>query len=147
MNIWRGSGISGLKGIEPKRNTKYIRPLIETSREEIEKHCKENNLQPRHDESNDENVYNRNKVRNIVIPYIRKEFNNNIVNTINRLSDVATEESEFINKIVEEEYGKICIAENKKSIELDLKKFNNIDLVIRRRLILYVILFLLKLFV
>ena len=36
LNILRGSGISGLKGIEPIRNKKYIRPLIETSREDIE---------------------------------------------------------------------------------------------------------------
>ena len=37
MNILRGSGTSGLKGIEALRDNKYIRPLIETDREEIEK--------------------------------------------------------------------------------------------------------------
>ena len=137
MNILRGSGISGLKGIEPKRDNKYIRPLIETTREEIEKYCKDNNLETRHDESNDENLYNRNKIRNIVIPYIKKEFNNNIINTINRLSIVATEESEYINKIVEKEYNNICIKQDKNEIELNLKKFNSLDVIIKRRLILY----------
>ena len=39
MHILRGSGISGLKGIEPKRDEKYIRPLIECDRTEIEKYC------------------------------------------------------------------------------------------------------------
>lgn len=107
MNILRGSGISGLKGIEAQRDDKYIRPLIECSRTEIEEYCKENNLNPRHDESNDENIYNRNKIRNVVIPYIKNEFNNNIINTINRLSEVATEENEYINKIVEKEYNNI----------------------------------------
>ncbi len=139
MNILRGSGISGLKGIEPQRENKYIRPLIECTRDEIEKYCKQNNLETRHDESNDENVYSRNKIRNIVIPYIKKEFNNNIINTINRLSEVATEESEYINKIVEKEYNNICIKAEADSIELDLKKFNSLDIVIKRRMILYVI--------
>lgn len=139
MNILRGSGISGLKGIEPKRANKYIRPLIETSREEIEKYCKDNNLETRHDESNDENIYNRNKIRNIVIPYIKKEFNANIVNTINRLSEVATEESEYINKIVEIEYNKICVNTNEDYIELDLKKFNELDNVLKRRIVLYTV--------
>lgn len=139
MNILRGSGISGLKGIEPKRNNKYIRPLIETSRDEIESYCSEHKLQTRHDESNDENIYNRNKVRNVIIPYIKKEFNNNIVNTINRLSEVATEESEYINKIVEKEYNNSCIKIEDNIIELDLKKFNNLDIVIKRRLILYTV--------
>ena len=43
MNIIRGSGISGLKGIEAKRNN-LIRPLIECSRDKIEEYCKKNNV-------------------------------------------------------------------------------------------------------
>ena len=39
MNLFRGSGINGLKGIEKNRNGKYIRPLINCSRKEIEEYC------------------------------------------------------------------------------------------------------------
>ena len=74
MNIMRGSGVSGLKGIEPKRGI-YIRPLIECERTEIEKYCEENILNPRIDKTNFENDCTRNKIRNIVLPYIKKEFN------------------------------------------------------------------------
>ena len=65
MNLTRGTGLSGLKGIEAKRG-KYIRPLIEIERTEIEKYCDEENLHPRIDESNQDNTYTRNKIRNIV---------------------------------------------------------------------------------
>ena len=41
MNVIRGTGISGLKGIEAKRG-KYIRPLIECERFEIENYCEQN---------------------------------------------------------------------------------------------------------
>ena len=68
LNILRGSGISGLKGIEAIRDQKYIRPLINTDRESIEKYCEENNLEPKIDETNKENIYTRNKVRNVLIP-------------------------------------------------------------------------------
>lgn len=44
MNIIRGSGTSGLKGIELIRENKYIRPLLEVNRNQIEQYCKENNL-------------------------------------------------------------------------------------------------------
>ena len=135
LNILRGSGISGLKGIEAMRDNKYIRPLIFTKREKIEEYCQENNLNPKIDESNMENIYNRNKVRNIIIPYIEKEFNKNIIQTINRLSDVATEENEFLQKLTEEQYNTI----SNDTIILDLKKFNHLELVIKRRLILYTI--------
>ena len=59
MNIIRGSGTSGLKGIEVKSD-KIIRPLLECSREEIEKYCEENILNPRIDKTNFENNYTRN---------------------------------------------------------------------------------------
>ena len=138
LNILRGSGISGLKGIEPIRDNKYIRPLIETDRIEIEKYCNKNNLNPKYDESNNENIYNRNKIRNEVIPYIKREFNQNIIKTINRLSNVAAEENEYMQKITKKEYDNISTTKND-IIIIDLKKFNNLELVIKRRIILYTI--------
>ena len=149
MNILRGSGIAGLKGLDPIRENKFIKPLIEISREEIEAYCEENKLEPRIDKSNNENIYTRNKVRNSVIPYIEKEFNPNIIKTINRLSEVATEENEYLDKITIQAFNEINvraisegnIEKNKETetITLDLKKFNNLELVIKRRLILYTI--------
>lgn len=157
MNILRGSGTSGLKGIECIRDSKYIRPLIEVERNEIEEYCKLKNLNPKIDKSNAENIYTRNKIRNVVVPYIKQEFNPNIIKTINRLSEVATEENEYLEKITQQEYNKIFVdkqsipniievgdLQNEKDIIsnqiiLDLKKFNNLELVIKRRVILYTI--------
>lgn len=140
MNIIRGSGVSGLKGIEAKRE-KYIRPLIECEREEIEEYCEKENLNPRIDKTNFENIYTRNKIRNIVIPFIKKEFNPNIIETINRLSNLVTEEEIYIEKQVGKEYKEILIEEDleKRTIIVDLKKFNNEEKVIKSRLILYTI--------
>ena len=135
MNIIRGTGTSGLTGIEPKRG-KYIRPLIEIQREEIEKYCEEKDLKPRHDETNDDNVYTRNKIRNELIPYLKKEFNPNIINGIKRLSEIVKEEEEYIEKEVKEQYKEVIIKEEKEEIIYDLKKFNNKDKIIQKRLIL-----------
>jgi len=149
LNILRGSGISGLKGIEPIRESKYIRPLIETSREDIEEYCKQNNLEPKIDKTNLESIYKRNKIRNDLIPYIQKEFNPNIIKTINRLSEVTTEENEYLEKISENFFNEINVGASiacppieeftQNEIILDLKKFNNLELVIKRRVILYTI--------
>ena len=156
MNILRGTSISGLKGIEKVRDGRYIRPLIECSRDEIENYCKEKELNPKYDKSNSENIYTRNKIRNLLIPYLKKEFNPNIVDGINRLSNIAAEEEQFINKIVENEYKRLVIFENNKEKEennnksdnisennykviLNLKEFNKLENVIKSRLILYTI--------
>ena len=138
MNFMRGSGISGLRGIEEKRG-KYIRPLIECERIEIEKYCEEKKLNPRIDTTNSENKYTRNKIRNVVIPYIKNEFNPNIINTLNRLSELVKEEELYIEKQVEKVYKNLIMEENQKQIILDLKKFNQEEKVIKSRLVLYTI--------
>ena len=139
MNMLRGSGVLGLKGIEPKRENKYIRPLIETSRDKIEKYCEENNLNPRIDKTNFINDCTRNKIRNIVIPYIKQEFNPNIIETIDRLSNLIEEEDKYLEKKTIEAFKKIKIEEKTKQIVLNLKDFNSQDLIIRQRVILYTI--------
>lgn len=139
MHLLRGSGLSGLKGIEPIRDNKYIRPLIECERSEIEKYCDENNLNPRIDKTNFENEYTRNKIRNIVIPYIKKEFNPNIVETLDRLSEVATDESNYINRQVQNTYNKLLVEKIEKQIILKWKEFNLQEKIIKSRLILYTI--------
>lgn len=138
MNIIRGSGTLGLKGIEAK-NGKLIRPLIECKRSEIEKYCKDENLNPRIDKTNLENIYTRNKVRNMLIPYIENNFNPNIIEAINRLSDLSKQENDFLEKLTKEAYKKILVEQKKNEIILDLNSFNSQEIVIKNRLVLYTI--------
>ena len=139
MNILRGSGVAGLKGIEPIRNNKYIRPLIETNRKQIEEYCNINKLEPRIDNTNFINDCKRNKIRNIVIPYIKEEFNSNIINTIERLSEVITEEDMYIRKIVIQNFNSIKLQECNGRTVLDWKKFKNLEGFIKKRIIIYTI--------
>lgn len=140
MNIIRGTGPLGLKGIEPSRdNGKYIRPLIEIQRDKIEEYCEQRKLEPKFDKTNKENIYTRNKIRNMLIPYIKKEFNPNIIEAINRLSLIITDEQNYLQKNVNNIYEQILLDESKDEVILDLKKFNKLDLVIKRKIILYTI--------
>ena len=162
MNELRGCGIQGLIGIEPIRG-KYIRPLIACERKEIEAYCEENQLQPRIDKTNFENTYTRNKIRNVVIPYIQKEFNPNFIEAMDRLSKLVTEQEAYIQKQVKTIYKEILIKENvkqnqvkihnpklhtdkqtsednnKEFILLDLKKFNTQEKVIKSNILIYTI--------
>ena len=138
MNIIRGSGTSGLKGIEAKRDN-LIRPLIECKRDDIEKYCKEKKLNPRIDKTNFENIYTRNKIRNLLIPYIKENFNPNIIETINRLSDLSKAENEYLEKETAKKFKEILIEKKNDEIILDLNKFNLQETVIKSRLVLYTI--------
>lgn len=145
MNLLRGTSISGLKGIEimhksaTNPNLDYIRPLKESTRAEIEAYCKKHNLNPKIDKTNFENVYTRNKIRNELIPYLQKEFNPNIIQTLNRLSSIAQQNEEYFAQIVQTQYETLKIGETEKEIILNLKEFNKLPKVIKTRLLLYTI--------
>lgn len=96
MRIMRGSGLEGVSGIRPVRDNKFIRPILCLSREEVESYCDINHLTPRIDKTNLETVYNRNKIRHDILPYMKEHFNKDIVNTINRFGLVASIDNDFI---------------------------------------------------
>lgn len=135
MHMMRGSGLAGLSGIKPFSQN-YIRPLIDCSRDEIEKYCEENKLNPKFDKSNNDNTYTRNRIRNELIPYIEKEFNPNIVDTLKRLSEVVQDTEEYMKKITNNAIQSIVIEKNENNIVADLKKFNSLEKIIKSRIIL-----------
>jgi len=73
MRFLQGSGTEGLAGISRVRG-KYIRPLLDISRDEIESYLIKKNQEWRTDETNFETKYLRNKVRNLLIPFLRENF-------------------------------------------------------------------------
>ena len=67
INLLRGAGLRGLKGMQPK-NGLIIRPLLWASREQIRKYAVENHIVWREDHTNVESVYLRNRIRNQLLP-------------------------------------------------------------------------------
>lgn len=123
MNLMRGTGIEGLCGIRPKRKGNIIRPILCLSRVEIEKYCNENNLNPRIDKTNLENIYSRNKIRLDILPYMKENFNKDIIPTINRMSKLIQVDNDFIEKECNREYKKYCLV-NKENIIIKKEAFS-----------------------
>ena len=99
FRILRGTGVDGLAGIAYKRYDEdgnlVIRPLLDISRRDIEDYCEKQGLNPRRDHTNEEPVYTRNRIRLQLLPYL-KEYNPNIMETINRLGAAAAEDSDYL---------------------------------------------------
>ncbi len=70
LNIVRGTGILGVRGIQPK-NGRLVRPLLCLSHDEITTHLHRNHLEYVTDSTNYLDVYNRNKIRLNVMPILR----------------------------------------------------------------------------
>ncbi|MEK6531692.1 MAG: tRNA lysidine(34) synthetase TilS [Deltaproteobacteria bacterium] len=103
MRFVKGSSLSGLSGI-PATRDKFVRPLIDVSRAEIEGYARENNIPYVVDSSNLKTDYLRNKLRLRLIPYIRRNFNPNIISTIARSSASLKEDNDFIEGVAEDEF-------------------------------------------
>ncbi|MEO6330083.1 MAG: tRNA lysidine(34) synthetase TilS [Ginsengibacter sp.] len=73
MNFFRGTGISGLRGILPKQNN-IIRPLLFATRNQITAFAAESNLSFVEDSSNLSEKYTRNYFRHQLIPLVQKVF-------------------------------------------------------------------------
>lgn len=73
FHLLRGSGLRGMGGIRPVQNG-IIRPLLAVSRQEIEQELRVERIDWREDATNQECQYARNKLRNEVIPYLRREI-------------------------------------------------------------------------
>ena len=98
FRIIRGSGIQGLTGI-PINRDKIIRPILNTKKIEIIEELKALNQEYMVDETNLSNDYTRNKIRNLLIPYIEEEFNNKFKDALIRLKDNSMDSLEIIDNI------------------------------------------------
>jgi tRNA(Ile)-lysidine synthase len=74
LNFFRGTGALGLSGIRERRG-RIVRPLINCFRKDLRIYLKESAVSWREDETNEENTYQRNKIRNQLIPWLRSHMN------------------------------------------------------------------------
>lgn len=110
LNLIRGTGISGMHGILPKRD-KIVRPLLFLSRLQIDQIINENNIDYVEDSSNETSKYARNKIRLNVIPQLR-EINPNLEETFAQNIARFAETEEVLVQVVEEARKRIVRTEN-----------------------------------
>ncbi len=82
LHILRGSGLSGASGMEYRRGA-YIRPFLDLTKDEVNRYAYQNELPYVEDETNTDTSYNRNFLRNDIIPKLKKRWptlEQNIVN-------------------------------------------------------------------
>lgn len=100
INLTRGTGLDGLKGITAINNN-IVRPLLPFSQEEILIYATKNKLQWREDSSNSSIKYIRNKIRHKVVP-ILKEINPNLLNSFSNTLDYLNDSRQIISDRIEQ---------------------------------------------
>ncbi len=94
LNMFRGSGLRGLGGIRPVRNS-IIRPLLCLTREEIEAYLRETGVSWCEDSTNRECRYVRNRIRNELLPWVRENINDRAGEHILNIASLASRADEY----------------------------------------------------
>ncbi len=134
MRLMRGSGLDGLAAIPPVRD-KIIRPLIEVFREQIEDYCRENNLQPCLDSSNRETSFLRNRVRLNLIPYLSREYGDQIKKILLQTTNVLRQDSEYLTKETEGVFKSVLEEETDEELVLNEEKLSCLHSALQRRVV------------
>lgn len=131
MRLLRGAGALGLAGIPPVRG-RFIRPLIEISRKEIDEYLREKQITPRYDSSNLDTVYARNKIRLDLLPLLEKEYSSNIKQILQQTGELLRTEDEFLANLAQEAFAE-CVSFNSTTIIVNIAKFREYHLALQRR--------------
>jgi tRNA(Ile)-lysidine synthase len=130
MNLMRGSGISGLAGIPPRRELdkklSLIRPILWCSRKDIEMYAKTRNILWHEDESNASVVYTRNKIRHDLLPKLRSEYAPGLTEVLNRTTTLMREAQEFIAEKISHIMQNGVKEIHKKSFAIQLGMFSSL---------------------
>lgn len=134
MRIMRGTGLQGLRGIEYIRDNKIIRPILDIERSEIEAYCEKYELNPRIDKTNLESIYTRNKIRLELIPYMKDNFNPNVIESIVRMTNSLKSDSDYIDVEAERSFKEVSTLKED-SVEISLPKYSNLHNAIKVRIL------------
>lgn len=145
MNIARGAGKKGLIGIKEISKNSYtnidiIRPILNITKDKIEKYLKLKEINYAKDYTNFENDYTRNKFRNIIIPELKK-MGYEVDNSIETLRENVIEEEEYLKEELNKILSKLEISENSDHsvVLLELKGLQNLHNYMKKKVLLDVI--------
>jgi tRNA(Ile)-lysidine synthase len=100
LNLIKGTGLKGIAGIPVKRN-KVIRPILTATKDEILSYLGKKKIPYRIDSSNLSSEYERNFLRNEIIPDLKERLNLRLDNTLLKSSKVFRSISSVLGKQIE----------------------------------------------
>lgn len=143
LRFLRGAALEGLSGIRIKREDGVIRPLIFAEKDEILKHLDSYNIPFVTDSSNLTSKYTRNRLRQSLIPIIKKEFNPSVIATLSRTAFLLQDDEKVLAELAWKAFTKALTIPAAPSLDkkdgfvaLSIEVLRNWRPAVRRRAIL-----------
>ncbi|MEO8232676.1 MAG: tRNA lysidine(34) synthetase TilS [Ignavibacteriota bacterium] len=125
LNLIKGTGLKGISGIPVKRNN-IVRPILSLSKKEILNYLEQNRFEYRIDKSNLSNDFERNFLRNEIVPFIIKNLNPSLSNSVLNTSLNLQRLNLWISEIANDFKSNVSVKQKKSvSIPAELIKKSN----------------------
>ncbi|MEJ2493308.1 MAG: tRNA lysidine(34) synthetase TilS [Ignavibacteriaceae bacterium] len=125
LNFIKGSGMNGLSGIVEKRDN-IIRPILILTKNEIHDYLRKSKMNYRIDSSNLKDDYQRNYLRNQIIPMIRKQLNPRFDNAVFKTSELMKNVNGFINDVLDKNLEK-CASFKNETLTINCRKLKELN--------------------
>ena len=140
--ILRGTGLAGLSGMAPSRimspAVTLLRPLVHVRRKTIIAYLESLSQTFRHDQTNFENQFTRNRIRNRLLPMLREEFNPHIDEAIYRLATLAAEHESILSELLDGLLESALLEQLPERVVLDADSLSRCSLPVLREVLIRV---------
>lgn len=137
--LLRGAGTDGLSGMQKvaiQGELTILRPLLDLTRADIEAYCQAKGLQYCQDSSNEDLHYTRNRIRRELLPYLEKNFNSAVKETLVREANLLSETEECMEMLTQEILRDNELCEWQQGfVELNAKRLMAKPLALRKRVL------------
>jgi tRNA(Ile)-lysidine synthase len=140
LHLLRGTGLAGLRGMELIRPLPYapdcllLRPLLYSSRSDIEAYCRDHQLQPRHDETNIDTRFQRNWLRHELLPQL-VDYNPRIKRHLQQMAEIVAADLSLLDDLTTGIWPGVLAGQADDWLALDRSAWQAQPLALRRRLL------------
>ena len=151
MHWLRGAGLAGLRGMLPatrmadlrlivppsqaKEDIWLIRPLLQTSRAEVERYCAQHNLNPRFDRSNLDTTLFRNKLRHELLPYLEQTYKPNFRTILRRSAQIVRDDYDLLSRLRDDAWKRTVVHATQEAVVFDKAVWQSLHRSMQRALV------------
>jgi tRNA(Ile)-lysidine synthase len=135
LRLLRGTGTTGLAGIRPVRDDRWIRPFLNVTRQQIEEYARFRDLSWRVDQSNFDLTIPRNRIRHDLLPLLEQDYRTGASEALARAAEILQADDELLDTITLDASKTVICADSERKIALDGARFFGYHVAVQRRLI------------
>lgn len=146
-NLIRGTSIDGLSSLSWQRSldtaapsVSLVRPLLDFSRQETGDFCRQQQISVWEDSSNADLTFRRNRIRQEMLPYLRKHFNPQVERALSQLSEITAADVAYLQDQADDLYARAISETDQHSSkgiawEIDIQIMTGAALALQRRVL------------